>query len=110
LIISPNIDAIYQLTRSDTPYDTLGTRSIRKLQESLNIKRFSSKERKMLPGSILPPGLQIASIDNRESACENEEEYAQKYGQVVNLRRTMHSKWLVSLIVVAVVILLVLSN
>lgn len=64
----------------------------------------------MLPGSILTPGLQIAAMDRRESACKNEEEYAQKYGRVVHLRPIMHSKWLGSLIVVAIITLLMLSN
>lgn len=41
----------------------------------------------MLPNPMLPPGLQIAASDRREAACENEEEYAQKYGRVVDHRR-----------------------
>lgn len=57
----------------------------------------------MLPGSILPPSL-IVAMNHHESACENEEEYGQKYGRV------MYRKWLGSLIMVALVILLVLSN
>jgi hypothetical protein len=47
------------------------------------------KERTMLPGSILPPGLQVAASDSRKTFCENEEEYAQKYGRVVDRRQIM---------------------
>lgn len=43
----------------------------------------------MLPNPMLPPGLQIAASDRRESACDNEEEYAQKYGRVVDRRQIM---------------------
>lgn len=64
----------------------------------------------MLPGSMQTPSLQIAAMNRHESACENEEEYAQKYGRVVHIGPTMFSKWVGSLIVVAVVILLILSN
>jgi hypothetical protein len=60
---------------------------------------------------MLPPGLHIAAMERRESACENEEEYAQKFGRVVDLRRVKHRKRLVllgGLILVAIPILLVL--
>jgi hypothetical protein len=41
----------------------------------------------MLPGSMLPPGLQVAASDSRKTVCENEEEYAQKYGRVLDRQR-----------------------
>ena len=39
----------------------------------------------MLPGSTLPTSLQMAVTDSRKSACENEEEYGQKYGHAARL-------------------------
>lgn len=65
----------------------------------------------MLPGSPLPPSLQIAAASRRESACANEEEYAQKHGRVVQLPRTKRARKLVflgSLVLIAVPILLIL--
>jgi hypothetical protein len=49
----------------------------------------------MFPGSTLSTSLQIAAADIHKSACENEEEYAQKYGRVVHLSDSGHSKLLV---------------
>lgn len=49
----------------------------------------------MLPGSILPTSLQIAMTDSRRSACENEEEYAQKYGRIAHLPTAGRSRRLV---------------
>jgi hypothetical protein len=48
----------------------------------------------MLPGSILPTSLQIAAMDSHQSACENEEEYAQKYGRAVRRFTSGRSKYL----------------
>ena len=39
----------------------------------------------MLPGSVLSTSLQIAAADSHKSTCENEEEYAQKYGHAAHL-------------------------
>jgi hypothetical protein len=62
----------------------------------------------MLPGSILSPGLQIAAMDSHKSACENEEEYAQKYGRVAHLSASGRSKWLVLTVVPVLIIFAVL--
>jgi hypothetical protein len=65
----------------------------------------------MLPGSMLPPGLHIAAMDKRDSACENEEEYAQKFGRVVQLQRVKPRKHLVllgGLLLVAIPVILML--
>jgi hypothetical protein len=59
------------------------------------------------------PGLHIAAMDKRESARENEEEYAQKYGRVVQLHRVKHPKRLVflgGLVLIAIPILLMLLH
>ena len=48
----------------------------------------------MLPGSTLPTSLQMAAADSHKSACENEEEYAQKYGRAARLFASGQSKHL----------------
>jgi hypothetical protein len=37
----------------------------------------------MFPGSMLPPGVQLAATDRRSVPYDNEEDLAQKYGRLI---------------------------
>lgn len=65
----------------------------------------------MLPGSMLPPGVQLAASDRREVAYDNDEEFAQKYGRMVRINRLEKPKRLalVRIPLLSIVILLVLQ-
>ena len=42
----------------------------------------------MLPGSMLPPGVQLAATDRRGAPADDEESLAQRHGHVVHMPRT----------------------
>jgi hypothetical protein len=39
----------------------------------------------MFPGSMVPPGVQMAAMEQRREGLENEEALAQRYGHVVRM-------------------------
>ena len=66
----------------------------------------------MFPGSMLPPGAQLAAMDHGKASYDNEEDFAQRHGRLVDLAKPGNPKRLALLgtpAIVTVIVLLLLQ-